>query len=76
MKKIVILGAKLTPGQKARLEKIGSVSYLTSPKSSDELVKQANGADVLYSDGAFLLESLSKLENIFCYLSLCRTWNI
>jgi phosphoglycerate dehydrogenase-like enzyme len=65
MKKIVILGAKLTSDQKARLEKIGSVYYLPSPKSSEELVKQANGADVLYSDGAFLLESLSKLENIF-----------
>lgn len=65
MTKIVVLGANLKDEQKTRLEKSGSVSYLPSPTSSDELVKHASGTDVLYSDGAFLLDSLSKLKNIF-----------
>ncbi len=65
MTKIVVLGANLKDEQKARLEKLGDVSYLPSPTSSDELVKQSSGANVLYSDGAFLLDSLSKLKNIF-----------
>jgi D-2-hydroxyacid dehydrogenase (NADP+) len=65
MKKIVVLGAELNPDQKTRLERIGSANYLPSPKSSEELVKQTKGADILYSDGAFLLDSLNKLENIF-----------
>lgn len=62
---IVVLGAKLNSNQIARLEKLGKVKYLPSPSSSEELLKQAEGADVLYSDGAFLLNSLSKLKNVF-----------
>lgn len=65
MTKIVVLGAKLKEDQKARLEALGKVEYLSSPTSSEELLKQAEGADVLYSDGAFLLASLPKLRNIF-----------
>lgn len=65
MTKIVILGAKPSDEQKSRLESLGKVEYLSSPTSSDELVKQAEGADILYSDGSFLLESLSKLKNVF-----------
>ncbi len=63
--KIVVLGTKPTDGQKARLEKLGEVKYFSSPSSSEELVKKTKGADVLYSDGAFLLDSLPKLKNIF-----------
>lgn len=65
MTKIVVLGANLKDDQKVRLEALGEVKYLPSPSSSDELLKQAVGANVLYSDGAFLLDSLSKLKNIF-----------
>ena len=65
MTKIVVLGAKPNDDQKARLEALGEVAYLPSPSSSDELVKRAEGADVLYSDGAFLLDSLPKLKNVF-----------
>lgn len=65
MTKIVVLGAKLKDDQKVRLESLGEVKYLPSPSSSEELLKQAAGADVLYSDGAFLLVSLSKLKNVF-----------
>ena len=65
MTAIVVLGAKLSDDQKARLEKLGEVKYLPSPSSSKELLEQAQGANILYSDGAFLLDSLSKLKNIF-----------
>ncbi len=65
MTKIIVLGANPTNEQKARLETLGEVKYLPSPSSSEELVKQAEGANVLYSDGAFLLDSLPKLKDIF-----------
>ncbi len=65
MKDIVVLGAKPNDSQKKRLAKLGEVKYLPSPSSSKEFVKQAKGADILYSDGAFLLDSLYKLKNIF-----------
>lgn len=65
MTTIVVLGVKPNDDQKKRLESLGKVRYLPSPSSSDKLVKQAKGADVLYSDGAFLLDSLPKLKNVF-----------
>jgi len=65
MTKIIVLGANLKDDQKARLEALGEVKYLPSPSSSDELLKQVKGANVLYSDGAFLLVSLPKLKNVF-----------
>src|SRR3989344_4277726 len=65
MPKILVLGANLNNDQKARLEALGEVKYLPSPSNSDELVKQTQRADILYSNGAFLLESLSKLKNVF-----------
>lgn len=65
MTTIVVLGTKLTDNQKTRLEKLGRVKYFPSPSSSEELLKQTEGANILYSDGAFLLASLPKLKNIF-----------
>ena len=65
MPKILVLGANLNNDQKARLEALGEVKYLPSPSNSDELVKQTQRADILYSNGAFLLESLSELKNVF-----------
>lgn len=65
MKNIVILGAKPDVKQKKRLSKLGKVKYFPSPSSLNELLEKAKTADVLYSDGAFLLESLQKLKNIF-----------
>lgn len=64
MSKIIISGVILNDNQKSRLESLGEVKYLPSPASSEELIKQADGADILYSNGAFLLDSLSKLRNI------------
>ena len=65
MKKITVLGATLSDTQKSRLEALGEVQYLPSPNSVDDLLQGVEGADVLYSDGAFLLEALPKLENVF-----------
>ena len=65
MTKIVVLGANPNDNQRKRLETLGEVKYLPSPSSSDELVKQAKGANILYGDGAFLLDSLPKLKDIF-----------
>lgn len=62
--KIIVLGANPTSEQKARLETLGEVKYLPSPSSSAELIKRVEGADILYSDGAFLLDSLPKLKDI------------
>ncbi len=65
MRKIVVFGGNLDDKQKARLQILGEVKYLPSPSSSDELIKQAASSDILYSDGAFLLDSLSSLRNVF-----------
>lgn len=65
MKEIIVLGPKPNDDQKKRLAKLGEVKYYPSPSSSNELVKKAEGADVLFSDGAFLLESLQKLKDVF-----------
>lgn len=63
--KIIVSGVIPTDNQKARLEVLGEVKYFPTPLDSQDLVKQAQGGDVLYSDGKFLLPSLSKLKNIF-----------
>lgn len=65
MQKIVISGVSPNENQKARLEALGELIYFPSPSNSEELIRQADGADVLYSNGAFLLESLPKFKNIF-----------
>jgi glycerate dehydrogenase len=61
----VIFGVKFNDDQKSRLEKISKVTYLPSPNSSDELVNQAEGYEVICSDGSYLLESLPKFKNVF-----------
>lgn len=65
MTKIIVFGVNFNDEQKNRLEKIGNVIYESSPETSDELVKKANGFDVICSDGSCLLESLPKLKNVF-----------
>lgn len=65
MKKIIVFGVNFNDEQKSRLEKIGDVTYGSSPATSDELVQKANGFDVICSNGSFLLESLPKLKNVF-----------
>jgi len=65
MKKIVTLGITLKDEHKERLEKIGELEILESPISGEDLLEKTKGADVLYSNGEYLLESLTKLKNVF-----------
>ncbi len=65
MKKIAVLGANPNDNQRARLKSLREVEYLPSPSSSEEFIKQSEGADVIYSDGDYLLDSLPKLKNVF-----------
>jgi len=65
MKKIVTLGITLPEEYKARLAKVGRLEVLESPTSVEDFLKKANGADVIYSNGDHLLESLPKLKNVF-----------
>jgi phosphoglycerate dehydrogenase-like enzyme len=63
--KIAISGKELTVEQKKHLKKLGDVKYFPSASSSKELLEQVKEANILYSDGSFLLESLPKFRNLF-----------
>lgn len=65
MKKIVTLGVNLSDDHKKRLEVLGDLETKDSPESVDDFVSKAEGADIVYSNGAFLLDSLPKLKNVF-----------
>jgi D-3-phosphoglycerate dehydrogenase len=65
MKKIIVSGPQLSDSQKQRLEKIGEVKYIQSATSSEELIEQTHDADVLFSNGTYLLASLPKFKNLF-----------
>ncbi len=65
MKKIITLGINLADEHKKRLETIGELVSMEEPVSVEDLISKAENADVLYSNGAFLLESLPKLKNVF-----------
>lgn len=65
MKKIVVLGINFNEEQKSRLEKIGEVKYCESPTSVDNLLELTTGAEVICSDGAYLLNSLPRLKDVF-----------
>jgi phosphoglycerate dehydrogenase-like enzyme len=65
MKKIVTLGITLTDEQKQRLTAIGELEMMESPASVEDIIDKVANADVLYSDGEYLLESLPKLKDIF-----------
>ncbi len=65
MKKIITLGIDLKDDHKKRLETIGELTILESPASVEDFVNKTKNADVIYSKGDYLLESLSKLKNVF-----------
>lgn len=65
MKNIIILGIELSIDHEKRLKKLGRVKILPSPESEEKFRSDAKGADVIYSNGDFLLESLPKLKNVF-----------
>lgn len=65
MKQIATLGVNLSDEHKKRLSQIGELTVLESPTSVDDLLDKVKNADVIYSDGNYLLESLPKLKNVF-----------
>jgi len=65
LKKIVVLGVSLTDDHKKRLSSLGELIAFPSPTSSKEFVSKSIGADVIYSNGDYLLDSLPLLKNVF-----------
>lgn len=65
MKKIVTLGIKLSDEHKKRLKTIGELEELENPTSLKDFLEKAEKADVIYSNGDYLLESLSELKKVF-----------
>lgn len=65
MKKIVTLGINLKDEHKKRLEAVGELKVLESPTSVEDFLTKAKNADVVYSNGDYLLDSLPKLKNVF-----------
>lgn len=52
----------------AQLEKInslGNVTFCNDVTSSEDWLQKVQGADVIFSDGDYLLENLPKLKNVF-----------
>lgn len=65
MKIIVIGGFSFTEDQKVRLDKVGTVEYKSAPGSADKWLQEVKGADIIASDGDFLLENIYNLKNVF-----------
>lgn len=66
MKKIVITGDfPFTEDQEARLDALGEVRQTTDYSSAVEWLAAVEGADVILSDGDYLLENLSNLKEVF-----------
>lgn len=65
MKIVVVGGFNLSDGQKKRLKSIGEVKYVPNPGSSEKWLKSVKGADVIASDGDYLLENMYKLKDTF-----------
>lgn len=65
MKKIVTLGINLNDDHKKRLQTVGKLESYDSPESTAELIDKTKNADIIYSDGECLLESLPKLKDKF-----------
>ena len=65
MKKIDTLGIKLLPEHSKRLEAIGTLESFDSPENVEDFLGKTENADVIYSNGDCLLESLPRLKNVF-----------
>ncbi|MCB9813181.1 MAG: hypothetical protein H6772_02110 [Pseudomonadales bacterium] len=65
MKKIITLGVNLSDDHKKRLQDVGELEIKDSPISVDDFISKTNGADIIYSNGDFLFDSLVKLRNVF-----------
>jgi len=65
MKKIITLGVNIKDEHKKRLESIGELVIQESPESVEDFLSKTERADIIFSNGAFLLDSLSRLKNVF-----------
>lgn len=65
MKKIVTLGITLSDDHRRRLAQLGELKECEAPTSVDDFLGKTQAADVIYSNGSYLLDSLSRLEHVF-----------
>ncbi len=65
VKKIVTLGITLNDAQRKRLLSIGELVVKDNPTSVKDFLDKTQGADVIFSNGNFLLDSLPSLRNVF-----------
>lgn len=65
MKIVVVGGFNFSADQKKRLGGVGEVSFIPSPDSAQEWLQAVQGADIICSDGDYLLENVYKLKNVF-----------
>ena len=64
-KNIITLGITLDENKKRKLEAVGSLTQKESPTSVQDFLTKAEEADIIYSNGAYLLDSLPHLQNVF-----------
>lgn len=64
-KKIILLGVNIKEDFMQRLRNLGEVEFKESPSSVEDFLEKTKSANIIYSDGSFLLESLPKLKNVF-----------
>jgi D-3-phosphoglycerate dehydrogenase / 2-oxoglutarate reductase len=63
---IVVTGSlPVSPEQVRRLERVGHVTTAGGAGSSDEWLRQVEGADVVCSDGTFVAGNLERLHDVF-----------
>jgi phosphoglycerate dehydrogenase-like enzyme len=65
MKKIVTIGINLSDEHRQKLKSIGDLKELGEPSSMEDFLTKSKGAEIIFSNGDFLLESLPKLKNVF-----------
>jgi phosphoglycerate dehydrogenase-like enzyme len=65
IKKIITLGISLSDEHKKRLTAAGELMVLENPTSVEDFLKKSDNADIIYSNGDYLLASLPKLKNVF-----------
>ena len=65
IKTIITLGIELNDEHKKRLMAVGELKESESPTSVEDFLNKVKNAEVIYSNGDYLLESLLKLKNVF-----------
>jgi len=65
MKHIATLGINLNDQHKQRLASVGELEILPEPTSVEDFIEKTKNADIVFSNGAYLLDTLPKLKNVF-----------